>query len=111
VKEAEFHHNKPCGLLVSRNTTTAAQPIFNMEELTAQLERHAAAARRLASALSEHNAATSADINTLKVKIEEWDWERDIQFKEISAKLDDLMDHFGVKRREPAKGEASSADP
>jgi hypothetical protein len=82
-----------------------------MEELRALIERHAAAVRRLASVISESKAATLADINTLKVTLEESNRERDIQFDEIKAKLDDLMDHFRVKRREPAGGEASSADP
>jgi hypothetical protein len=77
-----------------------------MEELAAHLERHTAAARRLASALSEHKAATSADINTLKVKLEESNRERGIQCDEIKAKLEDLMAHFGVKRREVAEGKA-----
>jgi hypothetical protein len=83
-----------------------------MEELITYIERNAAAARQdLASAFSGLKSATSADIHSLEVKLEESNRERDIQFDEIKAKLDDLMDHFGVKRRERAGGEPGSADP
>jgi hypothetical protein len=91
--------------------TIASQPISNMEELAALLERHAVVVRRFTSALSGFKAATSADIDTLKVTLEESSRERNIGFDEIKAKLDDFIDHFGVKRREPAGGEAGSADP
>ena len=82
-----------------------------LEEIATLLGRHAAAVKKDLAVFSEYKPATSADINTLKVTLEESNRERDIQFDEIKAKLDDLVDHFGVKRREPAGGEAGSANP
>jgi len=82
-----------------------------LEQTAALLESHLATVKKDIGVLSEFKPATSADIQNLKVQLEESNKERDIQFDEIEAKLDDLMDHFGVKRRESAGGEAGSADP
>jgi len=82
-----------------------------LEQTAALLERHLATVKKDIAVLSEFKPATSADIQHLKVQLEESNKERDFQFDEIEAKLDDLMDHFGVKRREAVGGEAGSADP
>ena len=82
-----------------------------LEEIATLLERHLATVKKDIAVLSEFNPATSADIQNLKVQLEESNKERDIQFDDIKAKLDDLMDHFGVKRREVADEEAGGAPP
>lgn len=82
-----------------------------LEQIATLLERHLATVKKGIAVLSEFKPATSADIQNIKVQLEESNKERDIQFDEIEAKLDDLMDHFGVKRREAANDEASGADP
>jgi len=82
-----------------------------LEEIATLLERHLATVRKDIAVLSEFKPATSADIQNLKVQLEEANKERDITFDEIKAKLDDLMDHFEVERREGASGEVGGAPP
>jgi len=78
-----------------------------LEQIATLLERHLATVKKDLAVLAEFKPATSADIQNIQVQLEESNKERDIQFKEIRAQIDDLMDHFGVKRREVADGEAS----